>query len=155
MHNKQDSEDTAQEVFIQVYKSLGTFRENAKISTWIYQISVSKSLDLIRRKNSKKRIGFFKNLVGLDTYESQKIASEELTPEENFEKNERKVVLHNAINSLTESQRIALNLTKFNGFSYQEAAKIMETSVLSVESLLHRAKKKLKKKLSAYYEKNL
>lgn len=154
MNNKQDAEDTAQEVFIQVYKSLESFREDAKISTWIYQISVSKSLDLIRSRNRKKRIGFFKNLVGLDTFESQKTASEELNPEENFEANERKKVLHEAINSLPESQRIALNLTKFDGFSYQETAKIMEVSVSSVESLLFRAKKNLQKKLSTYYEKN-
>ncbi len=94
-------------------------------------------------------------MVGLDSFESQKTVSEDLNPEENFEANERKETLYKAINSLPENQKIALNLTKFDGFGYQETAKIMETSVSSVESLLHRAKKNLQKKLSAYYEKNL
>ena len=48
-----DAEDVSQEVFIKVFRSLKTFRRNAKISSWLYQISVNASIDLLRKKSSK------------------------------------------------------------------------------------------------------
>ena len=54
--NQEDAEDTAQEVFVEVYQSINTFREDAKVSTWIYRIAVAKCLDEIKKRNRKKRI---------------------------------------------------------------------------------------------------
>ncbi len=48
-----DAEDVSQEVFIKVFRSLKTFRPNAKISSWLYHISVNASIDLPRKKSSK------------------------------------------------------------------------------------------------------
>ncbi len=45
--NKEDAQDVAQEVFLAVYKSLGTFRQEAKLSTWIYRIAVTRSLNFL------------------------------------------------------------------------------------------------------------
>ncbi|HDZ26291.1 hypothetical protein LCGC14_0676210 [marine sediment metagenome] len=50
-HN--DAEDVSHEVFIKVFRSLKTFRRNAKISSWLYQISVNASIDLLRKKSSR------------------------------------------------------------------------------------------------------
>ena len=52
--NVNDAEDVTQEVFIQVFKSIKHFKENSKLSTWIYRITVTKSLDLLRKKKTKK-----------------------------------------------------------------------------------------------------
>ena len=54
VHNLNDAQDIAQEVFIEVYKSIGKFRQESKLSTWLYRISVNKSLNFIRdnKKNS-------------------------------------------------------------------------------------------------------
>jgi RNA polymerase sigma-70 factor (ECF subfamily) len=53
VNNREDADDVAQEVFIQVYKSLAHFRQEAQISTWIYRIAINKSLDFIRKKSVK------------------------------------------------------------------------------------------------------
>jgi len=49
LHNPDDADDIAQEVFVEVYESLGYFRHEAKLSTWIYRIAVNKSLNYLTR----------------------------------------------------------------------------------------------------------
>jgi len=56
--NKQDAEDVSQDVFITVFKSIQKFKGNSKLSTWIYRITVNKSLEFIRKSNAKKRFGY-------------------------------------------------------------------------------------------------
>ena len=51
--NKEDAEDVAQEVFLEVFKSISKFKSNAKLSTWIYKITTNKCLDFIRKKKRK------------------------------------------------------------------------------------------------------
>jgi RNA polymerase sigma-70 factor (ECF subfamily) len=71
-----DAEDVSQEVFIKVFRSLKTFRRNAKISSWLYQISVNASIDLLRKKSSKpeklmddiERADIQENLPGSSTH---------------------------------------------------------------------------------------
>ncbi len=64
---------------------------------------------------------------------------------------ERASVLFKAIEKLPENQKIAFNLHKIEGLSYQEVSEVMKLSLSSVESLLHRAKNNLKKNLEDYY----
>src|SRR6056297_2283897 len=59
VHNKDDAMDIAQEVFIKVYDSVDKFKEQSKISTWLYRIAVNKSLNYIR---DKKRKNIFSSL---------------------------------------------------------------------------------------------
>ncbi len=155
VHNKEDAEDIAQEVFLEVYQSIAGFREEAKLSTWIHRISVTKSLDFIRKKKRKKRFGSIRSLLGLERQAEQIQAPPTTNPEKTLEQQERVRILQQAVDSLAENQRIAISLNKYEGFSYKEVADIMETSVSSVESLIHRAKKNLQKKLYQYYEEHL
>jgi RNA polymerase sigma-70 factor (ECF subfamily) len=62
LQNQMDAEDTAQDVFVIIYKSIGQFKEASKLSTWIYRITVTCCLDKIRSKKRKKR---FALLTGL------------------------------------------------------------------------------------------
>jgi len=66
LQHPEDAEDIAQEVFIQVYHSVGKFKGDARLSTWIYRITVTKSLDLIRSRKRKKRFGMLSQLFGED-----------------------------------------------------------------------------------------
>jgi RNA polymerase sigma-70 factor (ECF subfamily) len=68
---------------------------------------------------------------------------------------ERSKYLFRAINSLSKNQRIAFSLHKLDGVSYAEIAEIMNVSVSSVESLMHRAKANLQKRLISFYKKNM
>ena len=76
-------------------------------------------------------------------------------PEQKFTAEERSKILHEALQTLVESQKIAITLSKIEGFSNKEIASIMEISISSVESLVHRAKKNLHDTLYDYYHDNL
>lgn len=152
VQNELDAEDITQEVFIQAYESIHAFKGEAKLSTWLYKIAVSKSLDFIRRKNRKKRTAVIFRF--LDT--GKKEADEPATfhhPGVAMEQKENAATLFLAINKLPEKQRIAFTLHKLEALSYQQIAAIMNTSLSSVESLMHRAKANLRESLSDYYMK--
>ena len=155
LHDRLDAQDVAQDVFVEVYRSVKSFRKDAQLSTWIYRIAVNKSLDFIRRKNRKKRFGQLVSIFSEDKEEPIPQLRDDLDPHTHMELQERTAVLNAAINILPENQKTAITLSKYEGLSNKEIADILATSVSSVEALLHRARKNLHKKLYHYYEKNL
>lgn len=153
LQNEEDAEDVAQEAFVQVYESIKSFKAQSKLSTWLYRITVSKSLDHLRRKKRKKRFAYIQSLFGA--------SGETVIEKPDFnhpgivlDNKERAAVLFKAIDQLPENQKIAFTLHKVEGLSYQEISDVMKTSVSSVESLMHRAKNNLKKLLEGHYEDN-
>ena len=64
VQNEEDADDITQEVFEQVYISIGLFKGQSKLSTWLYKITITKSLDHIKKKKRKKRFGIVKSLFG-------------------------------------------------------------------------------------------
>ncbi len=149
IQHAQDAEDLAQEVFVQVYRSVSGFRGDSKLSTWIYRIAVTKSLEWERRKKTKKAIGYFKNLVGLE-HEADQLA-EFHHPGVALAHKENASMLFKAMQSLPDNQRIAFVLIKAEGLSYQEAGLIMGKSVKSMEGLIQRAKENLQQTLKKHY----
>ena len=152
LNNKEDAEDIVQEVFITVYQKLFTFQGNAQLSTWIHRIAVNKSLDYLRMRNRKQRLVHIKQFFGLNDGSENIKANESSNPHSALEKNERAYILKLAVESLTEKQRTAIILNKYEGFSYKEVAEIMKTTLIAVESLIHKGMKNLRKKLFDYVE---
>lgn len=142
--SEEDAEDLAQEVFVQVYQSVHSFKGESKFSTWLYRIATTKSLDHERKKKRKKRFGFVKSIFGED-------AQVEINPPDFnhpgvvLDKKERAAILFKAVDKLPDNQRVAFILSKVEGRSYQEISEIMGTTISAIESLLHRAKNNLKK----------
>jgi RNA polymerase sigma factor (sigma-70 family) len=150
VRNAEDADDITQEVFIEVYNSIHKFRAESKLSTWIYRITVNKSLEHLRKMKRKKRSGFLQWISSEDPDLKLQI------PDFNHpgvlaENSEKARILFNAIEKLPEKQRIAFTLHKMEDLSYEQIADVMQKSLSSIESLLHRAKNNLKKKLYAYY----
>lgn len=138
------AEDLAQEVYIQVFRSIGTFRGDAKLSTWIYRIAVTKALGWQRKQKGVNR---WKNWFA----GNEKIAVADFHhPGVQAEQKELAAILFKAIQLLPEQQRIAWILIKTEGLSYAETAEIMETTVKAIEALQHRAKANLRKYLQSY-----
>jgi RNA polymerase sigma-70 factor (ECF subfamily) len=154
VHVTEIAEDITQEVFIEVYKSINSFRGDSKLSTWIYRIAVTRSLDYLKMMKRKKRFTKLKSIFG-DDGESIEISSNASIPDGKIENEGRIKILNWAMDSLAENQRVAFTLSKYEEMSYKEIAEIMGTTVSAVESLIHRAKSNLKKKLYKYYEKNI
>lgn len=153
IQSEEEAEDLAQEVFIEAFRSIANFRADAQLGTWLYRISVNKSLELIRKKKRKKRWAFFQAERGevVETEATSRFAH----PGIELENKERAQILFWAIDRLSEKQRTAFTLNKVDGLSYQEVAKIMEMSLASVEGLIFRARKSLQKLLYHYYQQSL
>ncbi len=148
VNNSDDANDVAQEVFIEAYRSIEKFREDSKISTWLYRISVNKSLNFLR-DNKKTKI--------TDSYSGEQKTSDgslqtTTTPETNFINKERKEIIDKAINSLPDRQKTAFILHKKEDLSQEEISKVLGISIKAVESLIIRAKQNLQKKLINYYK---
>lgn len=154
-HNKEDAEDIAQDVFIKVYQIINKFRNESKISTWLYRISVNRSLNFIRNnKKYREQKSIESNEQSCDDVLVQVVDDDQNNPETKIENKERANILHQAIDSLAKNQRIAFTLSKYEDMSYAQIAEVMAVSISSVESLLHRAKKNLQKKLIDFYRKD-
>ncbi len=153
--NREDAEDIAQEVFLEVFKAIQKFKGNSKLSTWIYRITVNKCLEFIRKKNTKKRFAF------LQSFKRDEIAIDKTSYFTEFkhpgillENKEHSEILYVAINRLPDDQKVVFTLNKIDGLSYKEINAITEKSISSIESLLFRAKKNLQKYLYDFYKNN-
>ena len=150
LQNIEDAEEITQDVFVKVYNSLKNFNKKSSHKTWIYQITINQCLDFIKIKNSQKRFFIFgkksqnvQEYLNSTTFEHPGIL---------MENQENAAILFEIINTLTENQKTAFILSKLDGLSNPEISEIMNVSISSVESLIFRAKTKLKEKLSKEFE---
>lgn len=150
--DKEDAEDISQDVFIEVYQSIQSFRGDAKLSTWIYRITVTKCLDEIKKRNRKKRLASITKMLHIDDVANW--ISGGSMPDKSLHEKEKMQEVAFVLNKLPENQRVAFTLSKIDGFSNQEIAEIMDTTTIAVESLIYRAKKKVADELLAILKNN-
>lgn len=150
LQNTEDAEDVSQEVFIQVYESISSFKGESKLSTWLYRIAITKTTDHIRKKKRKKRFAFIQSLYGKND-EQIVDPPDFFHPGISLENKENGAVLFKAIEQLLLNQKTAFVLSKMENLSYREIAEVMNLSESAVDALLRRAKDKLKKILKNYY----
>jgi RNA polymerase sigma factor (sigma-70 family) len=147
----EDAEDIVQEVFVAVHFGLEKFDSRSKVSTWIYRITVNKSLDYLKSRKRKKRWGRVVALFGVTHQEEYRmgtaVSADQIMIDKEFDK-----ALMRAISELPEKQQTALILARLEGRPQGEVAEIMNLSVKAVESLLQRAKGALAEKLSSLNE---
>lgn len=154
VQNREDAEDITQEVFVAAYDAFEQFRGEAQLSTWLYRITVNKSLDFIKAKKAKKRFAFIVSIFGEKGEDKPAVNQGHFEhPGVVLENKENAATLFKAIEQLPEQQKVAFTLAKLENLSYAEIAAIMQTSVSSVESLMFRAKQNLQKTLRDYYQK--
>jgi RNA polymerase sigma-70 factor (ECF subfamily) len=150
LRSREDAEETALDVFWEVHRSLPAFREESELSTWIFRIAVTKSLDRLRKSKRRKRSPGAEGALPVVPWEAVPDPSE-TGPGEILERAERARVLQDAIDGLPESQKAAFTLSKMEGLDNGRIAAILETTVPAVDALLIRAKRNLRKTLSRYY----
>ena len=152
LRNETEAEDLTQEVFTTVFLTISQFKGDAKLSTWIYRISVNKFKEHVRNRSRKKRFGFLFSLESVNASES--LISNSQSPEGVLENKQRSEIVSAAINQLPEKQYLAFTMHKIEGVSQQEIGSILNLSITAVESLIFRARKSLQQKLQGYYEEN-
>jgi RNA polymerase sigma-70 factor (ECF subfamily) len=130
----EDADDVLQNTFINVWKSIGNFRSESSLNTWLYTIATNEALTLI---NKRKRNAS----VSIDELESYFAGSQEGS--EWFDGDEALIKLHNAILTLPEKQRIVFNLKYFDDMTYDQMSKILKTSEGALKASYHHAVKKI------------
>lgn len=145
-----DAEDVSQEVFIKVFRSLKTFRRNAKISSWLYQISVNASIDLLRKKSSKPE----KSMGDLERTDIQENLPGSGTRAQNPERSAEDFLIQKhisqALQKVSPKERSVFVMRHYNELKIREIAEILNVSPGTVKALFYRATRKLRKELSFY-----
>lgn len=144
--NSEDAAEVAQDVFLSVYQKIESFNEESTLSTWIYRITINKSLDFIKAKNRQKRS--FLRLFKSDEEAQTNVPVQIQHPGLDMEHREELETLMQHIYQLPENQKTAIVLLRIEGLSQEEVAEILKLSTKAVESLFQRAKTNLKKILT-------
>jgi RNA polymerase sigma-70 factor (ECF subfamily) len=147
VQNVEDAEEITQDVFVSVYQSLHSFQENSSLSTWMYRITINKSLDFLKSKQRKKRFALLTSLFFDNSNDLKHNPPECNHPGILLEHKEALGKLFKVINELPNKQKTALILHKIEQKSQAEVAEIMNISPKAAESLIQRAKTNLSKKL--------
>lgn len=131
----EDTNDVMQNVFIKAWNHLATFRNDSKLSTWLYRIAINESLDFIRRQ---------KNIISActDNDEQGGIANT-LMADNYFDGDETEAMLQEAIASLPDVQRTVFNMRYFDNMKYSEISKILNTTEGALKASYHIAVKKI------------
>ncbi len=132
--NHEDADDILQNTYIKVWKSIGNFREESSLYTWLYRIATNESITFL---NSKKR----KSVLPLN--EVSDYLMDNLTSDPYFEGDKIQLKLQEAILKLPEKQRIVFNLKYFDEMKYDDMAQILDTSVGALKASYHHAVKKV------------
>jgi RNA polymerase sigma-70 factor (ECF subfamily) len=119
----------------------------------LYRITVNKALDRIKARKTQKRSGFTLSLWRQTEQEEKTLEVPDfIHPGVLLERQESSVALFKAIAQLPENQQSAFVLAKIEQLSYAEIAQVLEISIPAVESLLVRARQKLRELLKNFYE---
>lgn len=147
-----DAEDVAQDVFLRVHRARESYQPTARFSTWIHRITVNASLNRIRSRKARRKIGSEMPMTAEGATAADAVPADELGAHERMERDELSVVLRAIVDRLPERQRTALLLNKYQDLSYEEVAATMELTVSAVKSLLTRARNNVRRELVPYLE---
>ena len=143
MGKPEDAEDVSQEAFISAYRAYERFRGDSRVTTWLYRITVNAALMRLRKEKRARLL----TQTGLDEVD---LASWEPTPERSAVTSELGDKLREGIDMLPPDLRAAVILRDVEELSNAEAADILNVTVSSIKSRLHRARILLRKHLSDY-----
>lgn len=152
--NREDAEEITQDVFVEAFRSADSFRGDAGVMTWLYRITVNKSLDFLKHQKRQKRFSLLTSLFDQQTGAVRHESTDGVHPGVTLENQENATVLFRAVDKLADKQKTAYILVRVEGLSQTDAAAVMGVSVGAVESLLQRANENLKKQLATWYKLN-
>ncbi len=135
-HNRTDTEDFVQDVFLKAYTNLSSFRNESMFSTWLTRIAYTTAINAKNRRKTFESIADETLLVDIDK-----------TPEEQEIRRRTVLAVKEAIRELPEKYYICIELYFFYDMSYEEIEKITSIPVNTIKSHVFRAKSILRKKL--------
>ena len=136
-----DTDDIVQNVFIKVWHNLSSFREDAKLYTWIYRIATNEALSHLK----SKRLKMFLSLTGMGKKLEQGLHDDNF-----FSGDEIQLKLQQAILKLPHKQRLVFNMRYYNELTYEQMSDVLGTSVGALKASYHIASKKVEDFVSTH-----
>lgn len=148
LSDREDACDAAQEVFVKIYKGIGSFKGKSSLSTWIYRIVSNVCNDILRKRQRNTNVVSI-NATAQDNDDSKdmELVDNSPTPEEFLELSEQQRLVRIAISELGSEYREIITLCDIEQLSYEEISQILKCPVGTVKSRLNRARNALRKKL--------
>ncbi len=153
LRDETETEDVAQNTFLQVWKSRTRYERTAKFSTWLFTIARNLCLNEIRRRSRHPAESLEETHAEHDDQPSRQYEDKKIfLPTENVLHGELARKIEEALDQLPENQRTAILLCRQDEVSYEEIAKILECSLSATKSVIHRGRETLKEKLKPYLQ---
>ncbi len=153
VQDEDEARSVMQETFLQAFKRLGTFRKEAKLSTWLYAIGLNLARAALRKRKRYDTLEEEKMDRLMPSFDSGMHTEkfEFWNPQKMAEQNERKSIVHRAIAELPPDYRLVITLRDIEELSTTEVAQLLEISEGAVRVRLHRARLALRKLLDAFF----
>lgn len=154
--NAADAEEVEQDVFLTLFRKIGTFEGRAALGSWIYRVTANAALIKRRGKRFEVEVPLedhlptFKEDGHRDGDRAYVLADWSQSPEEELLSRETRAMLNRALDELPDHYRAVLVLADVEGLSNEEAAAALEESVASVKSRLHRARMTLRERVTRH-----
>ena len=150
-HNAAAAEDLAQEVFLRVYRSRGSYVASAKFTTWLYRIATNLAVNHARDTRHERP----ENMASLDeadeeTGTTMDVADTSPNVEEKLVKQERLKAIRQKVENLPERQRLAVLMHKYQQMDYKQIGEVLNLSESATKSLLFRAYETLREQLKEF-----
>lgn len=154
--SSEECKDLAQEVFLKVFRNIGSYRGDGPFEGWLFQIAANIYRNRLREKQAAKRQGQEDSLdtakdlphSGVSSLETHRAAG----PQDEILKKEKAEALAEALGDLPEQMQRCLTLRIHQGLKYREIAAVMQISIETVKAHLYQARNRLKSDLGGYFD---
>jgi len=151
VNNQAIAEELAQEVFLRVYRARGSYRAEARFTTWLYRIATNLAVNYARdTKNERTAQAVYLDQPDPETGTSPDLADDEPSAEDRLLRDERMAAIRLHVMALPERQRMAVLMHKYQGMDYRQIGEVLKLSESATKSLLFRAYQTLREKLKDF-----
>ncbi len=144
------TEDYIQEVFLKLWKSAATYKPTAKFSTFLFQIAKNFWFSERRKLKRSSAYSLDASAGGGDDSFASAVMAPDPTPSTMMARAEIKAQIQDALEGLSDKQRVAFVMSEFQGLKYHEIAEVLDVPIGTVKSRMASAEKCLRKKLKRY-----
>ena len=139
--------DVVQDAFIQAIENFSRFDGKSQFSTWLYRIAFNRAMTMYRRQKGEVSLDVAREKVGDET-----MATSQDQPEDRVLTSELVDEVHQALEQLTAEHLAVMILREIEGCEYEQIAEILDISIGTVRSRLHRARAEMRRLLRVYFE---